>query len=180
MMRPGSKGEPVGADADLVPALFAASYRCLVGQLYGVCGDLTEAEEVVQEAFARAVQHERAFARVGNHEAWLRTVAVNVARTRWRRRSLGRRPENRPDPRAVELSDDRLQLVVALRRLPAAQREAIALHYLADLPVHEVAATVGASVGTVKSRLSRGRTALAVLLRDEDHDPATAAEVRHA
>jgi DNA-directed RNA polymerase specialized sigma24 family protein len=82
--------------------------------------------------------------------------------------------------RAVELSDDRLQLVVALRRLPAAQREAIALHYLADLPVHEVAATVGASVGTVKSRLSRGRTALAVLLREQDHDPATAPQVRHA
>jgi RNA polymerase sigma-70 factor (ECF subfamily) len=80
----------------------------------------------------------------------------------------------------VELSDDRLQLVAALRRLPSGQREAIALHYLADLPVHEVAATVGASIGTVKSRLSRGRAALAVLLRDEHDDPATATEVRHA
>jgi RNA polymerase sigma-70 factor (ECF subfamily) len=170
----------VGADADLVRELYAASYSRLVGQLYGVCGDLTEAEDVVQEAFARAVQHERAFARVDNHEAWLRTVAVNVARTRWRRRTLGRRHEDIVVARMVELSDDRLQLVAALRRLPAAQREAIALHYLADLPVHEVAATVGASIGTVKSRLSRGRTALAVLLRDEHHDPATAAEVRHA
>jgi RNA polymerase sigma-70 factor (ECF subfamily) len=170
----------VDADADVVRELFAASYRRLVGQLYGVCGDLTEAEDVVQEAFARAVQHERAFARVDNHEAWLRTVAVNVARTRWRRRSLGRRQEDPVDARAVELSDDRLQLVAALRRLPSGQREAIALHYLADLPVHEVAATVGASIGTVKSRLSRGRAALAVLLRDEHDDPATATEVRHA
>ena len=67
--------------------------------------------------------------------------------------------------------------MAALRRLPAAQREAIALHYLADLPVHEVATATGVPVGTVKARLSRGRAALALLLADA---PDTSDEVRHA
>ncbi len=56
--------------------------------------------------------------------------------------------------------------LAALRQLPQGQRHALALHYLVDLPVDEVAATLGVSVGTVKSRMSRGRRALAELLDD--------------
>ena len=56
--------------------------------------------------------------------------------------------------------------MTALRRLPVAQRESIALHHLADLPVAEVALTLGVPEGTVKARLSRGRAALAVLLSE--------------
>jgi len=153
------------SDTDMVRDVFEASYRRLVGQLYGVCGDLTEAEEVVAEAFARAVQHQRTFVHLDNPEAWLRTVAVNVSRTRfrWRRLAAARGGD---EVRHPALDDDRLVLIAALRKLPAAQREAIALHYLADLPIHEVAAATGSPVGTVKARLSRGRAALAVLLAD--------------
>lgn len=149
----------------MVRAVFEASYRRLVGQLYGVCGDLTEAEEVVAEAFARAVQHQRTFVHLDNPEAWLRRVAVNVSRTRFRRGRLAL-VRGRDEVRHPALDDDRLALVAALRQLPVAQREAIALHYLADLPIHEVAEVTGSPVGTVKARLSRGRAALAVLLTD--------------
>lgn len=150
---------------DTVRVVFETSYRRLVGQLYAVCGDLTEAEDVVAEAFARAVQHQRAFVRIDNPEAWLRTVAVNVSRTRFRK---GQRLVHleRDGVRHPPLDEERLALVAALRKLPFAQREAIALHYLADLPIHEVAEATGATLGTVKSRLSRGRAALAVLLAD--------------
>jgi RNA polymerase sigma-70 factor (ECF subfamily) len=164
------------SESDAVRAVVEASYRRLVGQLYGVCGDLTEAEEVVAEAFARAVQHQRTFARLDHPEAWLRTVAVNVSRSRFRRRlrptSTDREVTHHPD-----LEDDRLALMAALRQLPRAQREAIALHYLADLPIHEVAAATDSPVGTVKARLSRGRATLAGLLSDA---PDTSEEVRHA
>lgn len=157
-----------GGPDDPIRRCFDASYRRLVGQLYGVCGSLTEAEEVVAEAFARAVASRRAFERVEQPEAWLRTVAVNVARTRHRRSILGdrltRTRAEEPPAREAELSEERLVLVAALRTLPAPQREALALHYLADLPVTEVAATLGVAVGTVKARLSRGRTALAAAL----------------
>jgi RNA polymerase sigma-70 factor (ECF subfamily) len=157
--------------------VFEASYRRLVGQLYGVCGDLTEAEEVVAEAFARAVQHRRTFAGLDNPEAWLRTVAVNVSRTRARRRRLLGDRGHAQAIRHPMLEEDRLALMAALRTLPAAQREAIALHYLADLPVHAVAEATGVPVGTVKTRLRRGRVALAVLLSDL---PDAREESRHA
>lgn len=165
----GSRG------ADAVRTVFEASYRRLVGQLYAVCGDLAEAEDVVSEAFARAVQHQRTFNRLDNPEAWLRTVAVNVSRTRFRR-GLRLAHLQQAEVRHPALDDERLELVAALRKLPAPQREAIALHYLADLPVQEVAHATGATLGTVKSRLSRGRSALAVLLADR---PDSEEEARH-
>ena len=64
-------------------------------------------------------------------------------------------------------ADSRLVLLNALRKLPLEQREALALHYLADLPVADVARRIGVPLGTIKARLSRGRDALAQLL-DED------------
>ena len=148
--------------------VYAAAYPRLVGQLAGVTGDPAEAEDVVMEAFARAASRPGEFAELDNPEAWLRTVAVNLARSRWRR--LLRRSHLLP--RLVEseayadLPDDRVALMVALRALPPPQREAIALHHLADLPVAEVALTLGVPEGTVKARLSRGRAALADLLSE--------------
>jgi RNA polymerase sigma factor (sigma-70 family) len=58
-------------------------------------------------------------------------------------------------------------LVDALRALPDHQRETLALHYLADLSVADVAETLGVPAGTVKARLSRGRAALATALGTE-------------
>jgi RNA polymerase sigma-70 factor (ECF subfamily) len=58
-------------------------------------------------------------------------------------------------------------VLTALDQLPADQRRALVLHHLCDLPVAEVAAEVGAPVGTVKARLSRGRAALQSLLADD-------------
>lgn len=118
---------------DPIRRCFDASYRRLVGQLYAVCGDLTEAEEVVAEAFARAVASRRSFERLERPEAWLRTVAVNVARTRHRRSAVGERLlGRRAEPaarREVELTDDRMALVtgdhgadgIALRAADAAE-----------------------------------------------------------
>lgn len=153
-------------------AVYEASYTRLVGQLYGVCGDLAEAEDVVQEAFVRAMADPRRFDALDNPEAWLRTAAVNRARSRARRRQLAERilGHHREVVAPVGAPEERIALVAALRRLPWSQREALGLHYLADLPVHEVAATLGVPVGTVKARLSRGRSALAAVIKVEDED----------
>ncbi|HEU4336719.1 MAG TPA: sigma-70 family RNA polymerase sigma factor [Nocardioides sp.] len=153
-----------------VHEVYDASYRRLVGQLTGVTGDPVEAEDAVMEAFARAVNNSRSFLDADNPEAWLRTVAVNVTRTRWRRSRFFRDVSHRlvAQESYADLPDDRITLLAALRRLPPAQREAIALHHLADLPVAEVARAVGSPEGTVKARLARGRTALAALLADAD------------
>ena len=80
------------------------------------------------------------------------------------RRHLSLLPDLVNDDPREDLSPDRVALIVAIRQLPRAQQETIALHHLADLPVAEVAETLGVPVGTVKARLSRGRSALAELL----------------
>src|SRR6266498_5220507 len=69
-----------------VGEVYHACYRRLVAQLYAFTSDVSEAQDVVQEAFARALARPRAFADIDNPEAWLRTVAINLVRRRWRRR----------------------------------------------------------------------------------------------
>ena len=70
-----------------------------------------------------------------------------------------------------DLSPDHVTLMAALAQLPGVQREAIVMHHLADLPVHEIASALGVPSGTVKARLSRGRAALAQLLSDPSEAP---------
>src|SRR5258708_34388719 len=67
---------------------YQAYCRRLVAALYALTGDFAEAQDLVQEAYARALARPRVFLDVADPEAWLRTVAVNLARTRWRRRRL--------------------------------------------------------------------------------------------
>lgn len=153
---------------DRLSEVFDAAYPRLVAQLYFVTGNLAEAEDVVSEAFIRAASRPERFEALDNPAGWLRTVALNVARTRHRRRMLGetllrRQAAIAPD-RVPELDVESLDLVAALRRLPTGQREALALHYLADLPISEVAEALGVAVGTVKARLSRGRLGLEQIL----------------
>ena len=155
---------------ELVAEVYAGCYRRLVGQLLAVTADLSAAQDAVQEVFVKALST-TSFAAADNPEAWLRTVAVNSARRHWRRqlhldRLLRTGPLVGSDSVVPELSADRVALVTALRALPAKQREAVALHYVADLPLAEIATIVGAPVGTVKARLSRGRARLAQLLGD--------------
>ena len=77
------------------------------------------------------------------------------------------------DIAAPESTDARLTLLAALKHLPFEQREALALHYLADLPLAVIALRVDAPLGTVKARLSRGRDALARLLAEETVEGGT-------
>ncbi|MCF0093746.1 RNA polymerase sigma factor [Micromonospora sp. MH99] len=169
------------SDGDLISEVYAGCYRRLVVQLYAVTGDLNEAQEAVQEAFTRALVSPGRFAGLENPEAWLRRVAVNWARSRYRRRRVldGLLRRIGPPPAVADHCPEHLALLAALRALPEGQRHALALHYLVDLPVDEVAATLGVSAGTVKSRLSRGRHALAALLADTESD-GTAATTTNA
>ncbi len=159
---------------EFVCEVYQASYRRLVVQLVGPCsGEVSVAEEVVQEAFVRAIAQGAKFNRLDNPEAWLRKVAVNIARSRWKRlkRYAGLEARLTGPTTMPDLSPDRAALMAALKQLPSAQREAIAMHHLADLPVHEIAAALGVPPGTVKARLSRGRAALAQLLSDRSEVP---------
>jgi RNA polymerase sigma-70 factor (ECF subfamily) len=148
--------------------LYHASYRRLVTQMYAFTTDLTEAQDVVQEAFARALARPGGLSDVDAPEAWLRTVALNVVRRRWRRRQILDTILLRDRPVAQLVASapgpERADLQAALAELPRQYREVIVLHYLADLAVDEVARLLDVPVGTVKSRLSRARAALGARL----------------
>ena len=148
--------------------LYDASYRRLVVQIYAICGDLAEAEDAVQDAFVTALRKRPQLARVSNPEAWVRTVALNSVRHRWRHTSVVRRYQAKvPGPqRPVEVGPEHVAIVTALEEVDAHQREAVVLHYLADIPVADIALQLGVPEGTVKSRLSRARERLAGLLDD--------------
>ena len=166
-------GAGSGAAAAQFTTFYDASFRRTAACVYALCGDIGEAEEVAQEAYARAWSRWRTLQSYDDPGAWVRQVASRLAVSRWRRtrtvlahaaRLRGR--EQHADPP----SDDVLALTRALSQLPEAQRRAIVLHYVGDLPVAEVARVEGVPDGTVKARLSRGRTALAQLLDTSDND----------
>ncbi|MGY2704549.1 MULTISPECIES: RNA polymerase sigma factor [unclassified Nocardioides] len=149
---------------------YSASFQRVTAQVYAMIGNRDEAQECVQEAFARAWAHRRKLDRAEHPEAWVRTTAYRLAVSRWRRTVRSRRPVDRAVGLPTETaapSEAHVALVAALKRLPEAQRQTLVLHHIADLPVQEVAREMGVPEGTVKARLSRGRTALAALLGTE-------------
>ncbi len=158
----------VGMDESAFEQLYARSYRRLVSQVYAMCGDLSEAQDCVQEAFISAWRHRRTLDVDRSPETWVRVAASRLAISRWRRARKALRPPDRTltrDP-LEESGVNHLALVEALQKLPVEQRRAIVLHHLCDMPVADIAAELGVPAGTVKARLSRGRTALAGLLSD--------------
>ena len=152
---------------------YAASSRRLVGQVFAMTGVLGEAEDAVQEAYIRAWQHWPKIENYGDPEAWVRSVAFKLCVNAWwkaKNRLTAQRRAVARHEHTPELGPDLLVLVRALRKLPEKQREALVLHYFADLTVEQIAAETGVSPGTVKSRLSRGRTAMAPLVSEFDAD----------
>jgi RNA polymerase sigma-70 factor (ECF subfamily) len=148
---------------------YAAAYRRVVGQVFALLGDLHEAEDVTQDAFAKACLHWGRIAAYDQPEAWVRRVACNQAynRTRRARRWLQAMARHGPPPQVPAVSADRLDLHQALGRLGPRHREVLVLHYVAELSVDEVARQLRLPAGTVKSRLNRARAALAEQLGDE-------------
>ena len=157
-------------DADEFDAFYTLSFPRIVNQVYAMIGDRDEAQDCVQEAFVRAWSRRRQLDGTGSPEGWVRLTAYRLAVSNWRRAVRSRRsPDRAVQPAGNQPPPDeaRVALLQALGRLPSDQRHALVLHHLCDLPVAEVSEVVGAPVGTVKARLSRGRATLQSLLAEE-------------
>ncbi len=149
--------------------VYSASYALLVAQLFVLTTNRAEAEEAVQEAFARLWSRWTECRDLDNPEAWVRRVAINIAVSRWRRHSrvVALQESNVPAPQAGSPTGD---LADALRHVPMKHRQALLLHHVMGLSVAEVASEMSAPQGTVKSWLSRGRSELEHLLLEEVAD----------
>jgi RNA polymerase sigma-70 factor, ECF subfamily len=144
-------------------ALFSAQNQSLVHALTFICGDHAVAEDSVQEAFARLLVAWNRVSAYDDPATWVRRVALNLAqdhrRFLFRRARLLVKLERGPKAVIYSMQGDP-RLWNAVRTLPPQQRTALALHYLGDLKVAEIAATMKVSEGTVKGHLDRARETL--------------------
>jgi RNA polymerase sigma-70 factor (sigma-E family) len=167
-------GRPVYQE---VTASFETFYHGTAPRLlryaYGLTGDMSEAQDFTQEAYARAWQRWKKLQGYDNPESWLRLVVNRLATDRWRWLGV-RRLAAQPRPGEVQPPDVELvNLVAELKQLPVQQRRALVLHYLLDRPVADIAQECGVSVNTVKSWLLRGRENLAAQMTEQPPLPPT-------
>ncbi len=150
-------------------ALFRSEHESLVRALaVAAGGDLEDARDAVQEAFIRLCLDWSRISRYQDPAGWVRRVALNRLRNQQRSRRrwrgallrLGSRAEERAAVDTAVSSGTHLaesEALRLLRGLPERQRVAMALHYVADLSVAQVAAAMGVSEGSVKQHLHRAR-----------------------
>lgn len=156
---------------------YLRNYGRLVAEVHRVVGSLADAEDAVQEAFARASVRWERLRDYDHPDAWVRRVALNLAASslrRARRKLVAYRRIGPPAP-APPPGEDNVVLAQALQRLRRRHREVLVLHYLAELPVEEMARMLRIPVGTVKGRLFRARAAL-----ERELGGTVSGEVRHA
>ena len=146
----------------------------IVGAVANYCGDASVAEEVAQEAFARASARWDEVQGMSAPGAWVYRVAINLAHSRFRRKQIERRvlqqlrllDEAHED--AGRATADRLLLERALDQLPARQRAAVALRYLLDWSVADVADAMDTTQSAVKALTHRGLVKLRDILDPSD------------
>jgi RNA polymerase sigma-70 factor (ECF subfamily) len=136
---------------------FEAHYQRLVAQLYAITLNPAEAHDVVREAYSRAWRRWSTVGASPDPAAWVRRVAVRSTMRSWRR-VAGRIAPGRLRRALVDAGEPRTRaMLLALGRLPDAERRAVVLVDMAATPVVEVAALEQVPPGTVAARLSRAR-----------------------
>jgi RNA polymerase sigma-70 factor (ECF subfamily) len=160
--------EPSGADGAFI-ALYEREYAIAAHAAYTIVGSTSRAQDLAQDAMAAAYARWDHVQQLDRPGAWVRRVAINLAikdRHKAGRQTLGVEEAEAPPAREVD-HDARAVLADAIRRLPDQQRVAVVLHYFHDLPLVEVAESLGCAENTVKVHLHRARRTLATLVGEE-------------
>lgn len=145
-------------------AFYERELKSVIGLAYALSGSRAAAEDLAQDAFLAA---HRSWDRIGRYdkpEAWVRRVVANMSVSLFRRKVREARAIARMDvPGAVlpGLPTEDEEFWKAVRALPKRQSQAIALYYLEDLSIAEIAEILDCAQGTVKAHLFKGRTRLA-------------------
>ncbi len=151
-------------------AFYRREYPKMVAIAAAVSGNRAIAEDLAQEAMLRAHRHWNRISAYDRPGAWTRRATINLSLSATKRASAELKrmlrlagPSTLPPP---EATDDHIWRAVA--KLPRNQRAAIALHYLEDRPIDEIAEILQIAVATARVHLHRGRRALAVTLDQEE------------
>jgi RNA polymerase sigma-70 factor, ECF subfamily len=147
-------------------AFYQEHYSGLVQLALVLSGSRYGAEDIAQDALVAAW---KTWGALEQPLAWTRRVVANLAVSAIRRhiaegRALVRLAVGRGEP-ITELPEPDAQFWAAVRALPTRQRQMVALYYLGDCSVGEIAVTLGCAEGTVRATLHKGRLALARRLR---------------
>jgi RNA polymerase sigma-70 factor (ECF subfamily) len=144
---------------------YAREFWAVVRLAYALSGSRTGAEDLAQEAFVAAF---RSWDRIGAYAdpgAWVRRVVANLSVSAFRRRIVETKAVARMALGATEtmppLPDDGEEFWRTVRTLPRRQCQVIALHYVDDMSVADIARVLGTAEGTVKANLHDGRSAIA-------------------
>jgi RNA polymerase sigma-70 factor (ECF subfamily) len=147
---------------DTFEVFYAAELPRLVALARTLC-PAGLAEDVAQEAMLATYRRWREVRDLERPDLWVRRVCMNLAVSQFRRRVVELRTSARLAGRRqphLELSDETEEFWAAVRLLPHRQAQAAALRFVYDMPIHDIAETLGCSDGTVKQHLSRARHAL--------------------
>jgi RNA polymerase sigma-70 factor, ECF subfamily len=150
-------------------AFFRRSSKRLLGQAFLLTADSSRAQDLTQEAFARAWTHWKSIANYEDPEAWTRRVLHNLCISDWRKRNsrlgvLPARVELAPPP-----DEDHLILLGVLRSLHPNQAKALVLHDGLGFTTAEIATDMSVPEGTVKSWISRAKAQASSALSDPSH-----------
>lgn len=144
-------------------AFYRDEYRAMLGIALALVDGTSAAEDLVQESFLTAHRRWDRVSQYDNPRAWVRRVLINRA-TSWRRRVASEvRAVARvgpPEAEPPDLTPETAEVWRAVHRLPRRQQQAVALHYIGQLSMMEIAESMGCSEGAVKSHLHRAREQL--------------------
>lgn len=149
---------------------YRVEHARVVSALTVATGDRDIARDAADEAFARALERWHRVGEMAAPTAWAYQVALNVARRRFRRRSVERGLHRRQHvPPHVDIEPLDHELWQAVDQLPPRQRTAVALRYVADLPERVIADAMQISPGTVSATLHTARKRLEAALTAAEH-----------
>ena len=144
------------------PRVFAVALK--------ITGSHPDAYDATQDAFVTAFRRASTFRGEAAFGTWLYRIAINASKDIVRKRKPTQELEDEDADRSHSTSsmDDavvgRIELAEALQELPEEYREAVVMHDIGGVPYEEIARLTGVRIGTVKSRISRGRRRLAETL----------------
>ena len=160
--------------SDAVDVLLRRHQDHVFGLAYRILGNRADALDASQDVFVVVFRKAASFRHQSAFTTWLYRLTVNACNDHARRRSRLPQPAEAVDvasPDAIGRADDRLAIAGAMRKLPLEQRTAVIMRDLLGLSYEEIAQATGTAVGTVKSRISRGRAALAEGLGEPGPEP---------